>query len=306
VATNKSRERAEAISDLHRSFEKHELTLFLGVGVSVASGIPAWRDLILNVLLNSLATSSIGMRPIGESGKEFEAHHFVQAAAEEWFSTSELPLDVAARGLRAAFNHPDQFLKWVRYGLYSGIKFDSRGNPTPLLRARCLRNPTLRAVTALCKASRMQTRGVSTVVNYNLDGLLEITLGRYPHQSLWKKMLTRPDLLPIYHVHGFLPVLYPFRPYGSNRGSLAHEIVLTEDHYHREAADPYSWANLVQLRAMSAPVGLTIGLSMSDPNMRRLLDVSRRAPTPPRIYALLPMPKEAELMESSKRVAIAH
>lgn len=65
---------------------------------------------------------------------------------------------------------------------------------------------------------------------------------------------------------------------------------------HRQAVDPYSWANLVQLQAMTSFVGLTIGLSLSDPNMRRLLDVTGRAPVRPQIYALVAK-QEAELEE---------
>src|SRR5262245_62480714 len=107
-----------------------------------------------------------------------------------------------------------------------------------------------------------------------------MALGSYPFQSFWKPAKVKPETLPIYHVHGYLPVRDPLgdlgrwkgKIYSPRLGSLADEIVLTEDQYHREAADPYSWSNLVQLGAMSSSVGLTIGLRLSDPNLRRLLD----------------------------------
>jgi hypothetical protein len=98
-------------------------------------------------------------------------------------------------------------------------------------------------------------------------------------------------VLPIYHVHGFLPARFPWTPYPKGTSSLPEEIVLTEDQYHRQAADPFSWSNLVQLQAAADSVGMTIGLSMTDPNMRRILDISAKSATRPEIYALIPRPE---------------
>jgi SIR2-like domain len=122
-----------------------------------------------------------------------------------------------------------------------------------------------------------------------------MALGSYPFQSFWKPAKVKSNTLPIYHVHGYLPVRDPFSDYSPRLRSLSDEIVLTEDHYHREAADPYSWANLVQLGAMSRSIGLTIGLSLSDPNLRRLLDAARRAPARPEIYGIMQKPEATEL-----------
>ncbi len=74
--------------------------------------------------------------------------------------------------------------------------------------------------------------------------------------------------LPIYHVHGYLP----------RDGSITplHEIVFSEDAYHSQFIDPFSWANLTQLIHFSQNICIFIGLSMTDPNLRRLLDVSMR------------------------------
>src|SRR5262249_4087962 len=175
----------------------------------------------------------------------------------------------------------------------------SHGYPT--LRAQFLlrRNKTLRAIVKLCRRTRPGKRGLRAVINYNLDGLLEMALGSYPFQSFWKPAKAKPKTLPIYHAHGYLPVRDPFSDYSPRLGSLPDEIVLTEEHYHREAADPYSWANLVQLGAMSRSTGLTIGLSLSDPNLRRLLDAAGRAPVRPEIYGILPKPEATELDEAS-------
>ena len=92
-----------------------------------------------------------------------------------------------------------------------------------------------------------------------------------------------PNVLPIFHPHGFLP---PDLAVGSNED----EVIFTEEQYHRVSMDPYHWSNLIQLSSMSGTVGLMVGLSLSDRNIRRLLDSLASSPLPVRIYALLQAP----------------
>src|SRR5262249_9498146 len=93
----------------------------------------------------------------------------------------------------------------------------------------------------------------------------------------------RPRQLPIYHVHGFVPLQ-------DGKGSRLDEIVLSEDQYNRAAQDPYTWSNLVQMQALSQSVGLMIGLSLTDRNLRRILDNLRAMPSRTQSYALLRRP----------------
>jgi hypothetical protein len=74
-------------------------------------------------------------------------------------------------------------------------------------------------------------------------------------------------------------------------GSAANEIIFTEEQYHLASQDAYSWSNLVQLQAVSSSVGLMIGLSLTDRNMRRILDAVRRTPLRGEHYALLQRPQ---------------
>jgi len=73
--------------------------------------------------------------------------------------------------------------------------------------------------------------------------------------------------IPIYHVHGFLP----------RKGKLNREnkITLGENVYHEQYSDVYSWNNLVQLNKFRETTCIFIGISLTDPNMRRLLDIAR-------------------------------
>ena len=75
------------------------------------------------------------------------------------------------------------------------------------------------------------------------------------------------------------------------QGSYAEEIIFTEEQYHSAMEDVYSWSNLVQIQHMSSSVGMMIGLSLTDRNMRRLLDAIRKTPIRSENYGLLKKPE---------------
>jgi hypothetical protein len=157
-------------------------------------------------------------------------------------------------------------------------------------------NRTLQAVAKLCEA-RHEDRGVQSVITYNYDNLLECVLkdrGEMSAVPVSGETELLPEHLPIYHVHGILPIHHDqdFEP-----GA----IVFTEEDYHQAADDPYSWSNIVQLQALSNCTNLMVGLSMTDRNMRRLLDAVGRAPVRGSGFVLLrreqfeaPGPEELE------------
>jgi len=268
--------RDDAVRRLRAAYRQSELTLYVGAGASIESGLPTWQGLLTGIFLNSLTS-------ISESGEL----PLLQATAETWCQRAGVPLEIWARELRASFA-PEEFMKWLRFALYKWIDCNPSGTPSRRFIVSLRRNRTLSALATMCSHTRFREVGLKRVVTYNLDNLLELRLGTYPHESVWAASPSRPTSLPIYHVHGFLPARFPWVPYRSGTASLPDQIVLTEDQYHRQTTDHYSWANLIQLSSMSDTVGLTVGLSMSDPNMRRLLDISRATNSRPEVYALLP------------------
>jgi hypothetical protein len=150
-------------------------------------------------------------------------------------------------------------------------------------------NPLLRAVSDLCRESQVDGPGIQGVVTYNYDNLLEISTegSRCKFVPLWKSSEPLIDNeRPIFHVHGYIPV--------AGRASEPDDIVFTEAQYHSAANDPYSWSNLCQIQSMSSSVGLMIGLSLTDSNMRRLLSALRKTPLRNPIFALLKRPEWPE------------
>jgi hypothetical protein len=130
--------RDDAIQRLRTGYRANALTLYVGAGASVESGLPAWRRLLSGVFINSLqSVDDSGELPV------------LQATGEAWFEGGAIPLDIIARELRASFS-PDDFLKWVRFSLYKWIDFDRNGNPSRAFIASLRHNKTLSAIAKLC------------------------------------------------------------------------------------------------------------------------------------------------------------
>lgn len=142
----------------------------------------------------------------------------------------------------------------------------------------------LKSISKLCLPRRNGV-GIRAVVTYNFDDLLEVNLKEYNihYHSLYSEMdYTTPDELGIYHVHGFLP-RNPEEYEQLSEGLL----VFSEDGYHNLYNDPYSWANITQLNFLRENTTLMIGLSLNDPNLRRLLAISNRRTKASKHFAIM-------------------
>jgi len=64
-------------------------------------------------------------------------------------------------------------------------------------------------------------------------------------------------------------------------------LIFSEEDYNKIYSDAYSWSNLAQLNSFRDNTCLFIGCSLTDPNLRRLLDVAARSGEKPRHYAFL-------------------
>lgn len=267
----------DALGTLRKAFREGNLSLYLGAGVSVGNGLPTWDRLVLAMYFSALNAQSVsGPRPFP---------NYLFAIAEWHLNRGHEPLDITARRLRKYYNSPDELLARLRKTLYGGFTFDGNDRFQPMQRDRLRSaNPTLDAVATLCEKSVPGKKGVQAVITENYDSLLEIALGKYPFQPIWNSSPVNPGKLPIYHVHGYVPV-------EENQGSTADEIIFTEEQYYSATHETYSWSNLVQLQRMSSSIGLMVGLSLSDRNLRRLLDAVMRPPLHCENYALLIKPR---------------
>lgn len=119
--------------------------------------------------------------------------------------------------------------------------------------------------------SLIDRQDIQSVITYNYDEIIEDGLqklnGRTP-LPIYSKSRCPKGCVPVIHVHGFVK-----RPNGNSM--VAPSPVLTEDEYHQLYKEAYHWSNVEQLHALDRNVCILIGLSMADPNLRRLLEISR-------------------------------
>ena len=82
----------------------------------------------------------------------------------------------------------------------------------------------------------------------------------------------RGNGLRVIHPHGYVPKTGPIS---------RKDIVFTEPDYHRLTESVFHWALADIVDRLRKNTVLFIGLSMSDPSLRRLLDASRNSDIPP-------------------------
>jgi hypothetical protein len=261
------------LDTLRGAYNNGNLTLYLGAGVSVENGIPDWEQLVAAMYFSALSIDS------DQYALTHAFRNYLFAIADWYLDRGRQPMDITARKIRAFYDVIDKkaFLPNLRDTLYASLTVEPGDSPVDDADTLLSANRTLQAVVDLCGS----TSGVTSVISYNYDSLLELTLmEQRPVQPIWRgTQQRRQGRLPCYHVHGYIPI--------EGVGSRPPEIIFTEEQFNSAANTAYSWSNVVQLQQMASSVGLAIGLSLNDRNIRRLLDAVANTPLKPRVYAVL-------------------
>ncbi|WP_372370088.1 SIR2 family protein [Candidatus Uabimicrobium sp. HlEnr_7] len=265
------------VQQLQQAYRHKNITLYLGAGTSIPNGLPSWDKLVLAMYFSVIGEQKMkGWRPLP---------NYLFAIAEWYLSQHNEPLEITVRKLQKYFPQDSEgqrkFLDTMYKTLYSGL-LDESGLPAENLNRDSLRggNPTLDAIAYLCEKST-SSRGIQSVVTYNYDDFLEISLEGTATESIYTSTIPSLQKLSIYHVHGFIPIRQQLPR------SSVDQLVFTETQYNKVAGDPNHWSNKVQLSTMSNSIGVMIGLSLADRNMRRLLYAAKNEHTHTRNYALL-------------------
>lgn len=155
---------------------------------------------------------------------------------------------IIGRYIESGFDSIDAFKKQMHASLY-------KNSPKP---NSALYNSLVKAI---------QTKKVEQVITFNYDDLIETALEKkgIKIRSIFERShYSGPDF-PIYHVHGMIP----------QTRKIESTPVLSEKEYHTLYKESFHWSNVIQLQALSSTTCFFIGLSMNDPNLRRLLDISQ-------------------------------
>lgn len=122
-------------------------------------------------------------------------------------------------------------------------------------------------ISAICEM--VSTKKIESLITYNYDDLVETAIRQKGIEvvSIYSKSRNLRGELPVYHVHGLIP---------ENNSDVQSTPVFSEDDYHIIYSESYHWSNVEQLHALDRNTCFFVGLSMTDPNLRRLLDISHR------------------------------
>lgn len=108
---------------------------------------------------------------------------------------------------------------------------------------------------------------VESIISYNYDDLVEQEIRKKENakcRSIYdKSRQAKGTDIPVYHVHGLI-----------SQNGVNSPIVLGEKEYHKIYQEAYNWSNVEQLHSLCRNVCFFIGLSMNDPNLRRIMDIS--------------------------------
>jgi TIR domain/SIR2-like domain len=241
-AATATQSRGIQISKLREALRKGRMTLVCGAGVSVEAGVPAWGELLIRLLDSMMERiSKDHSLKLGETAAaEFHKRHGASSLILGKYLKNNLGRD---------------FQSEVRDALYSAQPTSSR------------------LIDGIIELSRPQrdARPLDSIITFNFDCLIEERLAAQsiPNRPIFSEAIMHDsNQLPIYHVHGYLP--------RSGEVPQDVELVFSEDAYHGQFIDSFSWSNLIQLNKLTQNTCLFIGISLTDPNMRRLLDVAWR------------------------------
>lgn len=235
-------------------FAKGNITLFLGAGVSASADLPSWDNLLEGMLEDTDVQAPLA------------------------------PMDYPAIGV-AAYNSA---IITARYLLaaYEGRadkdeKIVNRLSGTLYKNYKGKLSELLKTIAQMCgKTDAGNRRLVQKIVTLNYDDLMEDALNQknIPCQTIFGEGRYEADKLPVVHVHGIL----------KRKEAVPVIPVLSEDSYHNLYRQAYGWANIEMLHAFYRTTCIFIGLSMSDPNLRRLLEFVKSSTEEVNHYAILP------------------
>jgi hypothetical protein len=257
---------ASDIKGLRYAWRNRQLVLFLGAGVSIPYGLPSWTSLVLELLFEQAQ----GTRRLGSMWP-----HYRRAVASwmtDYFDYDPLVLarmverdlrlrsSRTPRGANQSADGVDLFLERLRTHMYASYR-EPAGKTT------------LTAIGELISKNNSRS-GVDSVVTFNFDDLLEAELRRrkVAVQTVTSKDRQRAGGLRLIHPHGYVPRDGPIS---------RQDIVFTEPDYHRLTESVFHWGLSEIVDRLRKNTVLFIGLSMSDPSLRRLLDASRNSDIPP-------------------------
>lgn len=251
------------IEKLRRAYQNRKLVLVLGAGISREYGLPSWDVLLQKLLLRELYMNS---------KNSSDESHVLAKIFTELFDTSPL---IAARYLKNQYNDNSNNVNADKFNdtnITASFKFAVREIIYDEVRKN-VDSATFSEIAKLC-GQFPGGPALDSIITYNYDDILEMSLSdlnlgtHRRYKPIYSSSIKHEDdEIPVYHVHGYLPRMSHL---------CSDDIILSEDVYHQQYNDPINWSNFIQISKFSTNTCLFIGISLTDPNLRRLLDISKK------------------------------
>lgn len=286
----------EYLKELREAYLHVGLALYVGAGVSRSIGLPSWSELIRALTLAMMTRkvqSAFATLGTFKEEKYWEAVAKIQEDVEKSVDYDR-PMLMMARAIKDELKDELPFAitrMFSRHLRRSCMMARHHDDPIMLKsQSHVPYSPLLNALVCLARSER-DTKGVQAIINYNYDDTLDTAMRdgnvRCVSVKSGKDRVPQGDL-PCYHVHGVLPVMASGHMGIPTRNGGYGNFVFSEDEYHAEYSDPYRWSNMTQISLLGQYTGLFVGLSLEDPNIRRLIDVTHRQYPESHNYAILP------------------
>ena len=233
---------------LKNEIKENRISLFLGAGVSQSAKLPSWSE-----LLDCLSTK-VGLQLLcSKTDEPVKGRSIIEKYKEKATKSME---DENHHNGSNKMELENKKLELLCKDL-SDILYKNDG--------------TSKLIEAIAKFIVKQHYNIESVITYNYDNLLEHKINEELNNEELKCLSIYENSKPIKkniyikHVHGFID---------KDLESDSSEIVLGEKEYHKLYDEPNNWGNVEQLHALNNSMCIFIGLSMTDPNLRRLLDLA--------------------------------
>ena len=209
--------------------------LVMGAGINKDYGAKDWMELLNSLNLKFYA---------GETTSKEEVKHYI---GEEVLTSPSL---MQQKG----FN----IYKELAHELYEFEEAKSFNDPDSTL-YRCV--------------DFLQAHPGTSVITYNYDTNLEYVLRKRDllYSTIYddNSFTVKNAIATIYHVHGLLP-------YGKyDQEKFTDSLIFNESDYYYLYNNPYSWNIAKQLHDFKFNVCFFIGISLTDPDMKRLLELGQ-------------------------------
>jgi len=245
---------------LQKKIASDKITLFLGTGVSKSVGLPDWNDLLRNIcniffnhwffdIENKKLTPSKPPHNLSIAFIDGD-YYFLDKQSEliDKFLTNDLL--ILAQQIKNCIR-PIDWEYLIIHSLYPNGEVSFESN----------------LLVSLVELIKILKNNLATVINYNFDDAFEQNLRR---EKIKHKIISdnhdqiNPNFLSVFHPHGYLPF---------KGGRRTNRMIISEVDYQNLSYIPLSRETNIQLSYLFNTTCLFIGLSMSDPNLRKLLRI---------------------------------